>query len=387
MSTAAKTPSGLAEDSSGLAPVLIFSADDSSTATIEVYSVATRVCAVLLVLYAMYFARSLFVPIVTSMFAYLTLRPIVRQTRKFGVPPSVSAAAVMALLGGLLALATYLVIDPARDVIAEAPANIAIAKERLSFVIEKIEYFNRATDEMTTTDTDGVKEVNEPVPVEVKLAAWSTNLSILNGTGNLVSFLGVSGVLLYFLLATGDDLLRNVMRALPTLTARKQLIGVVENVQEGLGSYLAQVTAINIGLGVAVGLAMWGLEMPTPVLWGVMAMLLNFIPMVGALCGALVIFLVTLVNFEASYYAFIVAGVYVTLTTIEGQFITPSILGRSLEMSPVLVFLSVVTWGWMWGMMGVFLSVPILIAARMVCEQYSGMKSLAAVLGGRVEET
>ncbi|WP_430438346.1 AI-2E family transporter [Neorhodopirellula lusitana] len=351
------------------------------------YSVATRVCAVLLVLYAMYFARSLFVPIVTSMFAYLTLRPIVRQTRKFGVPPSVSAAAVMALLGGLLALATYLVIDPARDVIAEAPANIAIAKERLSFVIEKIEYFNRATDEMTTTDTDGVKEVNEPVPVEVKLAAWSTNLSILNGTGNLVSFLGVSGVLLYFLLATGDDLLRNVMRALPTLTARKQLIGVVENVQEGLGSYLAQVTAINIGLGVAVGLAMWGLEMPTPVLWGVMAMLLNFIPMVGALCGALVIFLVTLVNFEASYYAFIVAGVYVTLTTIEGQFITPSILGRSLEMSPVLVFLSVVTWGWMWGMMGVFLSVPILIAARMVCEQYSGMKSLAAVLGGRVEET
>lgn len=361
---------------------------DEPASTMSVRSISTSVCAVMLVLYAMYFARSLFVPIATAMFAYLTLRPIVRHTRKFGVPPSVSAAAVMVVLGGLVALGTYLVIDPAREIIADAPSNIAIAKERLAYVLEKVETFNRATDDIAaTSDSDSVVEADEPVPVEVKPAAWSTNLSILNGTGNLVSFLVVSGVMLYFLLATGDDLLRNIMRALPTLTARKQLIGVVENVQEGLGSYLAQVSTINVGLGIAVGLAMWMLGMPTPVLWGVMATMFNFIPIVGALFGAMIIFLVALVNFDAAYFAFVVAGTYVTLTTIEGQLITPAILGRSLEMSPALVFLSVVVWGWMWGMMGVFLSVPILIAARMACEQYAGMKPLAAVLGSRMDES
>lgn len=366
--------------------VKIDSKEDPSE-QMSVRSVAVNICAVMLVLYALYFARSLFIPVITAVFAYLTLRPIVRQAGKWGIPAGFSAAGVMVLLGGLLALGTYLVIDPAQEMVQNAPAHVATAKDRLSFVLEKVEYFNRATDDMTTGDVAEVATEEEPVPVEVKPAAWSTNLTILNGTGNLVSFLVVSGVLLCFLLATGDDLLRNIMRALPTLTARKQLIGVVEHVQEGLGSYLAQVSTINIGLGVAVGISMWGLGMPTPVLWGVMATTLNFIPIVGALFGACVIFLVALVDFEAAYYAFIVAGTYITLTTIEGQFITPAILGRTLEMSPVLVFLSVVVWGWMWGMMGVFLSVPILIAVRMACEHYDGLAPLAAILGSRPNKT
>lgn len=351
-------------------------------------SLSTKVCGVTLVLYSLYFARSLFIPIATALFAYLTLRPIVRQLRRFRVPPSVSAAGVMVLLAGVLALSMYLVVDPAREIVADAPSNIAIAKDRLSYVIDKIEYFNKATTDITATNDSAAAGTNDdPVPVEVKPAAWSTNLTILNGTGNLLSFLAVSGVLLYFLLATGDDLLRNVMRALPTLTARKQLIGVVENVQEGLGSYLAQVGAINVGLGIAVGLVMWLLGMPNPVLWGVMAATFNFIPIVGALFGTLIIFMVALVNFDATYYSFVVAGVFLAFTTLEGQLITPAILGRSLEMSPILVFLSVVVWGWMWGIAGVFLSVPILIAVRMACEQYSGMRRVAAVLGSRSDET
>lgn len=139
-----------------------------------------------------------------------------------------------------------------------------------------------------------------------------------------------------------------------------------------------------------MSIATWLLGMPSPLVWGVMAMTLNFIPIVGACVGVLVIFFVTLVNFEAAYFAFVVAGVYAALTALEGQLITPSILGRSMEMSPILVFLSIAIWGWMWGLIGVFLSVPILIAARLASEQYESlatMATMATVLGGRSEAT
>lgn len=159
---------------------------------------------------------------------------------------------------------------------------------------------------------------------------------------------------------------------------------MIQNVQEGLGSYLAQVSCINAGLGLCVGLAMWMLGMPSPVLWGVMAFAFNFIPILGAVTGGILVFVVALVTFDPTYYAFVVTAVFLTLTSLEGQFITPAILGRSMSMSPVLVFLSIVVWGWMWGIMGVFLSVPILIAARMACEGYDGLQPLAMILGAEV---
>ncbi|MFY9254056.1 MAG: AI-2E family transporter, partial [Fuerstiella sp.] len=275
--------------------------------------------------------------------------------------------------------------------IERAPQHMVVVKQRLSFILDKVAAFNEATDHMADSRNDSSKNPrDEPVSVEVKQPALTSNLSILSGTGNAMSFFMFTGVLLYFLLASGDDLLGNIMPALPNLRSRIQLLGVIENVQDGLGRYLAQVTAINFCLGVAVSIATWLLGMPSPLVWGVMAMTLNFIPIVGACVGVLVIFFVTLVNFEAAYFAFVVAGVYAALTALEGQLITPSILGRSMEMSPILVFLSIAIWGWMWGLIGVFLSVPILIAARLASEQYESlatMATMATVLGGRSEAT
>lgn len=211
-------------------------------------------------------------------------------------------------------------------------------------------------------------------------------MSYLSGTGNVVTFLTISGVLLYFLLAHGDDLLRRILKSLPDFTSRRRFLEVIQNVQEGLGSYLAQVTVINAGLGIAVGIAMWMLGMPSPMLWAVMAFAFNFIPIVGAIAGAVIILVVALVTFEPTYYAFVVTLTFLGLTSAEGQFITPSILGRSMSMNPILVFLSVSIWGWMWGIMGVFLSVPLLIATRMACERYEGLTPLGMILGADLPE-
>jgi len=353
--------------------------------------ISLRICAIMLVLYALYFARSLVVPVATGIVFYLVLRPVVRYGAKMGVPSSVSAVGIMLGLFATFSVGMYLVIEPAKQTIVEAPRYLDTVKTKLSFITARLREVDDATDSIAkAADGEDPQESDEtPVRVEIKQAAWAGNLSYLSGTGSVVTFLTISGVLLYFLLAHGDDLLRRIMSSLPDFTSRRRLMEVIQHVQEGLGSYLAQVSTINLPLGAAVGAAMWMFGMSSPVLWGVMAFAFNFIPIVGAIAGAAIIFVVALVSFEPTYYAFVVTLTYLTLTTVEGQFITPSILGRSMSMNPVMVFLAVSIWGWMWGLMGVFLAVPLLIATRMACESYEGLAPLGLILGtdSAVEET
>jgi predicted PurR-regulated permease PerM len=366
-------------------------ADAATAGTLTPGIISTRICAIMLVIYALYFAKSLVVPIATGLVLYLVLRPVVRYGRRLGIPSSVGAIGIMLGLLVALSVGTYLVIEPAKETIAEAPRYIETVKAKLSFITARLRAVDDATENIAETvdGEDPRSRAEAPVPVEIRQPAWASNLSYLSGTGNVVTFLTISGVLLYFLLAHGDDLLRRIMRSLPNFTSRRQLLEVIENVQEGLGNYLAQVSIINLGLGVAVATAMWMFGMPSPVLWGAMAFAFNFIPIVGAIAGAAIIFVVALVSFEPTYYAFIVMLTFLGLTTLEGQFITPSILGRSMSMNPIMVFLAISIWGWMWGMMGVFLAVPLLIATRMACESYEGLTPLGLILGtdSAVEET
>jgi predicted PurR-regulated permease PerM len=360
--------------------------EDAQAPSVSPGVVSLRICAAMLVLYALYFARSLTVPIATGLVLYLVLRPVVRYGNHLGIPSPVGAAGIMAGLLILVGSGTYLVIEPAKETMTAAPQYVETVKEKLSFITARMRAVDEATESIAeTTDGEGESEAEDaPVPVEIKQPAWVGNMSYLTGTGNVLTFLTISGVLLYFLLAHGDELLRRVMKSLPDFTSRRRLLEVIQNVQEGLGSYLAQVSLINFALGVAVGFAMWILGMPSPVLWGVMAFLFNFIPIVGAIAGAAIIFIVALVTFEPTYYAFVVTLTYLTLTTLEGQFITPSILGRSMSINPIVVFLAISVWGWMWGMMGVFLSVPLLIATRMACERYEGLAGLGVILGAQL---
>jgi predicted PurR-regulated permease PerM len=360
--------------------------DTSDASNRPGYRTPLWICAALLTLYAAYFARSLVVPVVTALFAYLTLRPLVRRGTAWGLPTGVTAAGVILSLGLLFALLTLLVLEPAKQLAADAPDSMAVVKDRLSLVMQKVHSFDRVTDQLSESAESPEDAQEKPVPVEIKQPAWSTNLTLVSGTGNLLTFISIAAVLLYFLLATGDEVLATVLETLPNFRARRQLFDMLEDLQDGLSTYLTQVTAINLCLGIAVGLAMWALGMPTPVLWAVMATCFNFIPIVGAIAGAAIIFLVAIVHFEQVSYSVVVTFVFLLLTTLEGHFITPTVLGRSMHISPVLVFLSIVFWGWLWGLMGVFLSVPILIALRMAADQYEEGRAISAVLGADDDE-
>lgn len=344
-------------------------------------------CGALLSLYTLYIGRNLFVPVTVALFAYLTLRPIVRGATKVGIPPAAAATVVMLSLSLMLGILFYLVSGPAQEMLKNAPESMSVAREKLSFVFDRLERVNAATEEIAdeTGEGDGIVD-NEPVPVQIKQSTWTTTSPILAGTGNVLSLISIAFALLYFLMVAGDDLLRNLTSTIPTFSSKRRFVEVVENVQDALSSYLGWVTLINTCLGVVIGLAMWLLQMPSPLMWGVAAMLLNFLPIVGAITGIAAAFFVALVSFEHVSYAFLVAGTYFVLTSLEGQFITPSILGKSMRLSSAVVFLFIVIWGWMWGIAGIFLAVPILLTLVMISEKLEMLAPVSTVIGGSAPE-
>ncbi|MEO9592749.1 AI-2E family transporter [Rhodopirellula bahusiensis] len=351
-------------------------------------SLGIWVCVGLLALYTLYIGRNLFMPILVAGFAYLPLRPVVRAMSRIGIPSGVSAAGIMLVIATIVGTIGYVLSGPAQDMLEQVPGSMPEVKEKLGFIFDHLETVNQATEDISeTADAENITAEEKPIPVEVKQPAWTTTSPLIAGTGNAVSFVSIAAALLFFLMAAGDSLVLTVVTALPSFASKRRFIEVLESVQDALSSYLAWVTCNNACLGVCVGTAMWLLGMPSPLLWGVAAMLLNFIPLVGALVGIAMVFFVALVSFEHASFAFVVAGTYATLTTFEGQFITPMLLGKSMKLSSVLVFLSIVIWGWMWGMLGVFLAVPILISVVMVMDKLEATSPVNAMLNGSVGKT
>ncbi len=332
---------------------------------------STQLCAGLLLCFAIYYARSLLIPIVLALFAYLTLRPVLRFLRRRGLPHSVGAFVITGSLFVGLGVGILTVYQPAIEMFDNGPQYAETIKTKLKFVFDKVDAVIEATDQISSMGEDAEKdEANSdaPVPVEVQQPAWSNNLFLLSGTSTLLSAVSIVSVLLFFLLSTGEQVLASVLKTLPSFSARLEFMTILERIEDGLSRYLGQVTAINICLGIVVAMAMWLLGMPSPIMWGAMATLLNFVPILGAVVGGLTVFLVAVVSFESSSWPFLVGSVFLLLTTIEGQLITPSVLGRSMDLSPVMVMLSLLFWGWMWGLVGVFLAVPMLIVARFVVD-------------------
>lgn len=180
-------------------------------------------------------------------------------------------------------------------------------------------------------------------------------------------------VLVFFFLAFGDTMIRRLAEV--DLAAN-----LIDDLTREVSSYLFTISAINAGLGVATGLAMWALGMPNPVLWGTMAALFNFIPYIGAAAGTIIVLMVAAVTFETASRIVPVPLVYYCLTAIEGNFITPYLIGRRFTINPIIVFVWVVCWGTMWGIPGMLIALPLLMMFRIVCSRLPSLSRLERVI-------
>jgi predicted PurR-regulated permease PerM len=188
-------------------------------------------------------------------------------------------------------------------------------------------------------------------------------------------------VLCYFLLAMSDQILKQLVEAMPSFFEKRNVVQLVQNVEQGMSRYLATITIVNIGLGIVTWLTMWAMGLPNPILWGVMATTLNYVPHVGAFITLCVLFFVGSLSHQSIWYGLAAAGIFALITTAESYFITPLMLSRHLELSPLAVIIAVVFWAWLWGIGGGLLAAPMLAVCKIVCDQFETLRIFGAMLG------
>ncbi|WP_237607342.1 AI-2E family transporter [Roseimaritima sediminicola] len=342
--------------------------------------VVVTVIAAILVMGVLYVASDLFVPIVIAALAYLTLRPLVTRICQYGLHQTMASVLVITAIFSVLAVIVTLLYSPAQKWIEAAPESLITVREKFSAIAEPLTTIDRA-DETIDEATTPLQKGEPKLTVSYEKPSLIDETTVINQTGKWLAFIVAVAVLTFFMLSTGDDLLNRMLGVLPDHHSRENVLEKISDIQASVGRYLAQITAINTGLGVAVTIVMYLVGMPTPVLWGVLAALFNFIPYVGPLAATAVVFLAASGSFDTIAGSALAAVAFWLTTAVEGQLVTPAILGRTLRVGPVVVLLAVAFWGFLWGFPGVFLAVPLLIVLRKVLAGFEATHAFAVVLG------
>jgi predicted PurR-regulated permease PerM len=335
---------------------------------------------VLALFYTFYFARSLLLPVVLALLLSLILYPAVRALKRMRIPEPAGAAIIVATLAGALGIGVWQLFEPATDWIGKMP-RIAEQVERKLFTLRRsVEQMTKAAEKVEAlTNVDGPAKG----PQHVVSKPPSLISRIWGGAQNLLVSAGATLILLFFVLASGDLFLRKLVRVLPTLTDKKTAVSVARTIQSAIARYLFTVTCINVALGVVTAAVMHLIGMPNALLWGVMVALFNYVPYIGAAVSGTVLTVVAFLTFDDMSDILLVPLVYFTLETIEGQFITPILTGKSLTLNPVMIFLSMLLWGWLWGVIGALMAVPILMTLKIFCDHITALSGVGEFVSGR----
>ena len=356
---------------------------------------------------AMFLARGVFLPIAAAGVLNLLLSPLVRLLERWKLPPAVGAIVVLGGLGGVLAGLTAAVMPAVQSQLADAPQVIREVQEKFAPELQAYQRLTASaekTEEVAEDVTDPADElraaadpgaaapaettdeiIDEDEPAEVDVTAEMTGSilgdDVFNAARSLLTLIFATGVLLYFLLAAGNSFTRKCMELAPHLKEKRAVSVVIGDAQRAISNYLLTVTVINGLLGVAVGLTMWAVNMPNPILWGVLAALFNFIPYVGAVFGAAIVALVAFGTFDGAR-VILPPVLYLCCTTLEGNFITPKVLGDRLNLNAPVIFAWLLLWGWLWGVPGALLAVPMLAALAILCQHVEELGPVGKFLVG-----
>ncbi len=328
-------------------------------------------------LYMLSVAREFLMPVASAIFLTFLLDPIVHFFGRAHIPRPLAAAIVLTALMFVTGYGVSRLAHPAAEWIQKAPETIRKSEEKIRGLLRPAEQLSglAAQIQKLTVPEDGEKVQ------QVRLQSTQLTGSLLYWTKDLFAGAGALIVLLYFLLATDGRFLSKLMACLPNIKDKKRAQQIADDMQESVSNYLLTVTMINVVLGLVVGFAMALLGMPNPALWGVMAGLMPFVPYLGALMGITILALVAFTVFDSVGQALLPPLVYFACAYLEGGFITPQILGRRLQLNPVSILLSVMLWGWLWGVVGAVLAVPILTVIKVLCDYNPSLAGLGEFLG------
>jgi len=347
--------------------------------TINVQTVFLGIIAGFLVLFTLYVASTVAIPLVLACMLNLVLTPVVLGLAKVRIPEPIGAALVVFAILLILALGLSTLAEPAAGWLRRLPFVIDQLSDRLDFLRVPAEQLKSAEEALTNLGADETTETATQVVIarQTTLRGMLLNETTRFGIGAVTTL-----ALLYFMLAMGDKFLRHLVAALPDFRTKKQAVEIAHQLQSDMSHYLLTVTVINVAFGAIVAGAMFVTGMPNPLLWGAMAGLLNYVPFLGHTVSAIVIAVVALLSFSEVGTALIAPGVFILIAALEGNVITPMILARRLTLNPVAVIAALLIWGWMWGIVGFLLAVPLLVVVKIACDQIEPLNPIGEFLGG-----
>jgi predicted PurR-regulated permease PerM len=325
---------------------------------------AVRLLAVGAIGVLLYVAHVAFVPVALACLVSLVLSGPVEWLRGRGIPRGVSAVLMMLIALGLLAGMSDLLYEPAQHWFAEAPHTVGVIGRK----IRPLAQFMSRIDALRNS-AGNIGNANHPAPPPASSTAEeSAPVLLLEATRGVVLSSATVLILTMFLLAGGPPMLARMTSALVSDLNAAHVIDLIEKVRGEVGRFYATTALINLGLGLATGCAMKLCGMPNPVLWGTVAGVLNFIPYAGSTTTFVLLTCVAVVSFDGFAPVAAVAGSYVALAALEGQVVQPLLVGRRLDLNPMLVFLALWFGGFFWGIAGIVLATPALAAIKIIAK-------------------
>ena len=388
-----------------LEPAVVSQSKDLSMAPKRaVFSMSIYGLLTLAVLYTLYFAKSLLMPILVAMLFSLLLSPLVSLFKRLYIPRSLSAIFLIAMIGGPMGLLSIELAEPAKKWIEQVPKLSAQLTEELDNLSQVI-----------STGADPVAEVKkvelpqkeksfdlfgwfrsdeEPIVFEEKkdnsvLSARVTQggidiaMSILVATPMALAQFMTFLILVMFLLVFGPGLYANYLKVLSLEKSSRREATLIGKLQKELSRYIVTVTIINAGLGITTAGVFWMMGVDDALLWGVLVGLLNFAPYLGSIIALIILSFAGITQYGIEFAALMPAAVYFGINMLEAQFITPTVLGRHMQLNPLVLIFWLLIWGWLWGAVGVLVAVPLLVCLKLAAGQLNVLSKWVALIETR----
>jgi predicted PurR-regulated permease PerM len=337
-------------------------------------------CGLLLlaVLAACYVAAEIVLPIALAFLLTLVLRPAQRFCERCCIPRVVSSLALILLLFSAAAVLGIVLSGPAAGWTQKLPTALPRLQERLRFLGEPI-----AAIQNVISHAQHLTQAEPSHAAQVVAVEGSTIPQRLLGLiGGFLGGLLETVVVLFFLMMSGDTFLRRLVEVLPNFKNKRQAVEISQQIEADISVYLVTITLMNASVGAVTGLMAWWCGLGDPVLWGTLAFLLNFVPVLGPTAGVIIFFVAGLLSFDTLWQSLLPAALYLAIHIVEGENLTPWLLARRFTLNPVLIIVSLVFWYWMWGVPGAILSTPMLAVMKIMCDRVQWLAPLGHFMEG-----
>lgn len=361
---------------------------------VDVRSMTLVVLTVLAVLAMLKWASGFFIPLMLGLIFSYALSPVVDACQRWKVPRAISAAVLILGILGAAGGSIYALADDASQMIETLPS----AARKIGDSLRKkprtadtpLETVQKAATELERAAEDASAATRNPPPrnvarvivekprFDLQALLWSSTLGLMAVVAQVV----LVTFLTYFMLVSGDTFRRKLVKiAGPGMAEKKLTVQALDEINAQMQRYLLVQLLASVGVGLATGIAFAILGLEHAAVWGVAAGILNLVPYIGSFAVTGGAALVAFVQFGTIEMALIVGGISLLINTIEGYLLVPWATSRASRMNAVAVFIGVLAWGWLWGVWGLLLGIPILMAVKAICDRVDHLKPVGELLG------